>query len=101
MGENIQGNLPQRKIKIGVQFGINAVPTRVPTDEESSLDRIALKHFPYHPHLRILSMERIGKIANESARHVLNRVMANSIDNRGADPTSRVQHFGARNLRLL
>src|SRR6266516_2876278 len=94
-------NTPQGKIKNRIKFGVSAIPARVATDEESGLGRIALEYLPYHPHLWVLTMEGVGEIAYETARHVLDRILTNPIYAGGPDPPKRVLYLVTSDFRLF
>ena len=70
-------------------------------DEVGSVHCIDVENFTDHPHLRILAMQGVGQLANETSRHVLNCVLANAVDAGGANPPKCVLNFVPHDLRLF
>ena len=70
-------------------------------DKERCLRGVALEDFTHHPHARILAVQCVLEISNEASGNILNRVLANAIDARHADPPERILNLVTRDFRLI
>src|SRR5262249_62047569 len=88
--EDIERGLPQGKVEDRIKFGVNPVPAGAPAHEERRMRGITIEDLADHPHPRILPMQGEAEVADEGARHKLDRVLANAVQPRYPDPPQSV-----------
>src|SRR5205085_6181419 len=99
--EDIADSEIQRKVELGINSRIQAVPLPPAALKESALRRVTVKGFADDVHLRILALDRRHPVAPEIARHVWQRVLAYRIKPSDARPPQRVLYQVAARFRIV